>query len=53
MHKTLKKTLTIWTYIINTKMFFILESSEQNTGYEEIFSLNQKVTSKESLLYSL
>lgn len=46
MHKTLKKTLTIWTYIINIKMFFILESPKQNTGYEKIFSLNQEVTSK-------
>lgn len=27
-------------------MFFILESPEQNTGYEEIFSLNKEVTSK-------
>lgn len=50
---TLKKTLTIWTYIINIKMFFILESPEQNTGYEEIFSLNQEVTSKRTCVIFL
>lgn len=34
-------------------MPLLLESPEQNAGYEEIFSLNQEVTSKDSMLNSL
>lgn len=48
-NKAFKKTLTVWIYTSNIKMLLLLESPEQNAGYEEIFSLNQKVTLKKSM----